>query len=220
MPCKTVGSAYDGSNPSPATTCENAPGPAGTTVRRTPGNRGSLSHEFPRSPAPGRIARTYDGPASGHRRPPGSPPPPRMRLGEPMPDGGIRGDDGTDPRHVDDRNGGSASGWDLGRRAWRPTYLPQPAPRRCRPCRASPRQAAHGRSGARVGQRRPCGGGGAGRSAHMRGRSGADRAPPPYRPWARRRGRRQWSHQDHSIAPAQRRRQTVEGSHRTSGVAA
>src|SRR6266487_3127356 len=33
--CKTVGTAYDGSNPSPATTCEDAPRPADTTVWRT-----------------------------------------------------------------------------------------------------------------------------------------------------------------------------------------
>jgi len=44
--CKTVGTAYDGSNPSPATTCEDAPRPADTTVRRTRGTRGPLSHEF------------------------------------------------------------------------------------------------------------------------------------------------------------------------------
>jgi hypothetical protein len=76
--CKTVGTADDGSNPSPATTCEDAPRPADTAVRRTPGNRGPLSPAFPWSPAWAQIARTHDGPASG------------CQAGRAVPDGGSR----------------------------------------------------------------------------------------------------------------------------------
>ena len=59
--CKTVGSAYVGSNPTPATTCENGPWPADAR-RFEPLYYGlSQSHCVPVSPAISGCPRTYSG---------------------------------------------------------------------------------------------------------------------------------------------------------------
>ncbi len=50
-PCKTVGFAFPGSNPGPATTSGNAPWPAYSAIFQTVGSGAVSSHWVQRSPA-------------------------------------------------------------------------------------------------------------------------------------------------------------------------
>ena len=59
--CKTVGFAFPGSNPGPATTSENVPWPADSAILQTVGPGAVLSHWVQRSPAVCGCARTYSG---------------------------------------------------------------------------------------------------------------------------------------------------------------
>jgi hypothetical protein len=65
--CKTVGSAYVGSNPTPATTCENGPWPGVSPAPRAVVRCVILCHRRPGDAAAQRWLRTYSGRDRGRR---------------------------------------------------------------------------------------------------------------------------------------------------------